>query len=82
MSFSGGDLGAVDHADEAGPLADILVLESSHADAAVVVVFAVVLESSGLGRESGKQRVVLAVRSTPGAVYEMKKCLARTMIIW
>lgn len=49
MAFSCRDLGTVDHADEAGPLADVLVLEEGHGDAAVVVVLAEVLEPSGLG---------------------------------
>jgi hypothetical protein len=36
VTFSGGDLAAIDDADEAGPLAHVLLLEHGDSDAAVL----------------------------------------------
>jgi hypothetical protein len=36
MAFGGGDLASVDHADEAAPLADVLLFEGRDGDAAIL----------------------------------------------
>ena len=53
MTFSSGHFRAVDNADEAAPLSNILFLKHLDRDSAVSSIISGVFEPSGFGRQAG-----------------------------